>query len=206
VAAPEAWPEDGLSAAPALRRLSHEVVRPVLRLLWGLKVSGVEHIPERGPVIIAGNHVSNLDGPILAVAAEERRYVHGIGKQELFKVPVLGWYLRNTGSIPLDRRGDVRAMRAAIELVASGHCLLMFPEGTRSKDGRRGPAKAGVAFVAGQTGARVVPVRVTNTDHFPPRGPVEARFGEPLTYDGDPHDRAACRAFGERVLDRVFKL
>lgn len=206
MAAPESWPADGLENAPALRRAGHSLVRPLLRGLFGLKVSGQEHIPERGPVIIAANHVSNLDGPVLAVAAESRRFVRGLGKIELYRVPVLGWYLRNAGTIPLDRKGDVRAMRAAIDLLAAGGCLLMFPEGTRSKTGKRGPAKAGVGFVAAQAKAKVVPAHVINTEHFPPRGAVEARFGEPLTFDGDPHDRAACRKFGEDVLDRAFNL
>lgn len=132
--------------------------------------------------------------------------MRGIGKAELFQVPVLGWYLRNAGAIPLDRRGDVTAMRAARDLVAGGGCLLMFPEGTRSKDGKRGKARAGVGFLAGLTGAKVVPAHVLNTERFPPRGPVEVRFGEPLSFDGDPHDRKSCLDFGELVLDRAFKL
>jgi len=157
-------------------------------------------------VIISGNHVSNLDGPMIAAAAGKVRFVRGLGKAELFEVPVLGWFLRGTGNIRLDRRGDVGAMRAAIGVLAHGGSLVVFPEGTRSKDGKRGRAKAGVGFLAGSARAQVVPVHITNTDRLPPRAPVEVRFGEPLRYEGDPHDRQACLAFGEMVLDRVFKL
>lgn len=203
---PRRWPEDGPGTAPLLWRLSRGTVYPLSRALLRLRVSGLERVPASGPLILAANHVSNLDGPIIASSAGRVRYVRGIGKAELFDVPVLGAYLRGTGCIRLDRRGDVAAMRAAIDLIAGGGCLLMFPEGTRSKDGARGPAKAGTGFLAGETRAPVVPVRITNTDRLPPRGPVEVRFGEPLRYDGDPRDRAACLAFGEVVLDRVFKL
>lgn len=203
---PETWPDDGIGKAPWLRRASHGIVKPFGRIFLGLKISGLEHIPARGPLIIAANHVSNFDGPMVAVSADSVRYVRGIGKAELFDMPVLGWYLRNTGSIRLDRKGDVAAMRAALDLISGGGCLLMFPEGTRSKDGKRGKAKAGVAFLAGSTGAPVVPAHVLNTGHFPPKAPVEVRFGEPLRFAGDPHDRKSCLEFAESVLDRVFKL
>lgn len=210
MAAPERagppWPDDGIHQAAWLRRLSHALIWPTAKLLWGFKVSGLEHVPDRGPLIMAANHVSNMDGPLILVGADSRRYVLGIGKAELFRVPVLGWYLKKMGAIKLERAGDVGAMRAAIEHIGGGGCLLVFPEGTRSKDGKRGRAKAGVGFLAGSTGAQVVPVHVINTGAISPKGPVEVRFGEPLRYQGDPHDRAACLAFGELVLDRVFKL
>ena len=195
-----------MEIAPWLRTFSHAVVKPTARLFLGMTCKGLENVPERGPLLLAGNHVSNMDGPLVAVAADARRYVRGIGKASLFKIPILGWYLKNAGSVPLERTGDVAAMRWAIDLIARGGCLLVFPEGTRSKDGKRGPAKAGLGFLAASTGAPVVPVRVINTGFPPTKLPVEIRFGEPLRYGGDPGDRAACKAFGESVLDSVFKL
>lgn len=202
---PRAWPADGLDRAPAIRRVTQALVAAAARLL-GLRVSGLERIPERGPLLICGNHVSNLDGPVLMVAVGRRRFVRGLGKIELYRVPVLGWYLRRAGTIPLDRgRGDVGAMRAALDLLERGGCLAVFPEGTRSKTGLPGRARPGVSFLAARTGALVVPARILGTGRLAPGG-LEVRFGEPLRFSGDPGDRAQCQAFADRVLERVFNL
>ena len=169
-------------------------------------MSGLEHLPAGGPVILAGNHVSLLDGPLLALAASPRRYVRFLGKAELFRVPVLGWYLARSGSVPLDRRGDVVAMRAALEILRGGGCLALFPEGTRSRTGLPGRPRAGVGFLAGLGGAVVVPARILNTGAFPWGRPLEVRFGAGLSFAGDARDREQCLAFAQRVMERVFAL
>src|SRR5206468_1869693 len=150
--------------------------------------------------------VSLADGLLLAIAVGPMRYMRGVGKQELFSVPLLGWFLRNVGFVPLDRRGDVSATRWAIDAVKSGGCLEIFPEGTRSKDGRPGRPKAGVGFLAGHTRALVIPAHLVNTDKFPMPAAMEVRFGEGVRFDGDPADRKACLDFGQKVLDRIFAL
>lgn len=193
--------------APVLRRASNWLVLRLARAFWGLRVSGSEHIPRTGPLIVAGNHVSLADGPLVAVAVSPFRYMRFLGKAELFEIPLLGWYLRNTGSIPLDRqRGDVPAMRAALEILRRGGCLALFPEGTRSKTGSPGRPKGGVGFLAGQAGATVVPAHVINTGAFPWARPLEVRFGPGLKFVGDASAREECLAFAERVMERVFAL
>ncbi|MBI3551471.1 MAG: 1-acyl-sn-glycerol-3-phosphate acyltransferase [Elusimicrobia bacterium] len=192
--------------SPWLRKVSHWIVWTLARVVWRLKVSGLENVPREGPLILAGNHVSIADGPLMGMAAAPKRYMRGMGKQELFKVPLLGWWLRNTGQVPLDRSGDVSAMRWAIDLLRSGGCVGLLPEGTRSKDGKRGRPKAGVGFLAGQTGALVVPTRFINTDKFPKPVKLEVRFGPPLRFEGDPGDRKTCLEFAQKVMDRVFEL
>ena len=202
-----AEPESGeWRQAPWLRKVSHWTFLSVVGGVWGIKVSGIENLPQDGPVILAGNHVSVMDGPLIGVAAGPRRYMRGMGKQELFRIPVLGWWLRNTGQVPLERSGDVKAMRWAVDLLKSGGCLLLFPEGTRSKDGKPGRPKAGVGFLAGLTGAQVVPTRSVNTDRFPKPAGLEVRFGAPLRFEGDAGDRAQCLSFGQKVMDRIFAL
>jgi 1-acyl-sn-glycerol-3-phosphate acyltransferase len=205
VPAPD-WPADGLAQAPWLRRFSHSVVLSLFEGLWGLKVSGLENIPARGPVIVAANHVSNLDGPVLAVAVGEARFMRALAKIELFQVPVLGAFLRRTGSIPIDRRGDVKALRSALDLLERGGCLAVMPEGTRSKTGVPGRARAGLGFLAGQSGAVVVPAHILNTDRFWKFQPLEVRFGPPLRFEGDAADRGRCRIFAQDVLDRLLTL
>jgi 1-acyl-sn-glycerol-3-phosphate acyltransferase len=176
------------------------------RGIWRFKITGLEHVPAEGPVILAGNHVSNLDGPLLAMAAVPTRYLRGLGKKELFNIPVLAWFLRNNGYVPLDRSGDIGAMRWAVALLKSGGCMQIFPEGTRSKDGRPGSPKAGLGFMAGRTGAQVVPARVINTNRFLSLARLEVRFGPAMRFEGDPGDREACVAFGRAVMDRIFSL
>lgn len=203
--APE-WPADGLARAPWLRRFSQSAVLAVVEALWGLKVTGLEYIPARGPVIIAANHVSNLDGPVLALAVGEARFMHALGKIELFRVPVLGAFLRRTGTIPIDRRGDVKALRSALALLERGGCLAVMPEGTRSKTGVPGRARAGLGFLAGQTAAAVVPAHIVNTDRFWSFRPLEVRFGAPMRFEGDAADRQTCQTFAQDVLDRLLTL
>ncbi len=203
---PAAWAVDDLSAAPALRRGTQALVSLLVRA-FGLKVSGLEHVPERGPLLVAGNHVSNLDGPVLAVAIGPKRFLRGLGKIELYRVPVLGWYLKNAGTIPVERgKGDVGAMRAAIELLRGGGALGLFPEGTRSKTGKPGRPKAGVGFLAAMSGAPVLPARIVGTDRFPKTRPLEVRFGPPLRFSGEDRGRARCQEFAEQVMERVLKL
>jgi 1-acyl-sn-glycerol-3-phosphate acyltransferase len=187
-------------------RLFHRICGPILRLLRGILVSGLENVPREGTVIIAANHISLLDAPLLSLALEPRRPARFLAKQELFRIPLLGALLRAGGCIPVDRaRPDIAAVRRAMETLSAGGCLVLFPEGTRSKDGRPGSARGGVGLLACRTGAVVVPARVSATESFFARGPFSVRFGEPLRYEG-PEDRREYRGFADRVMDAVFKL
>jgi len=198
------WEED---ARPIMYRTAGPLGRWLMMTFWRLQVSGLEHIPARGAVIVACNHVANVDPPLVGWAALPVRSLRYLAKRELFRVPVLGWFLRNVGAIPLDRgRSDVAAVRAALEVLGRGRCLLVFPEGTRSKDGRPGRPRGGVGFLAGRSGAPVVPARVVNTDRLLTFRPLAVRFGAPLRFTGDPADRGQCQAFAELVMGRVFSL
>lgn len=192
---------------PLIRSAPEWLIRDLARVLWGLRVTGLENLPREGPLIVAGNHVSNLDGPLLAAAAASARTLRFLGKAELFRIPVMGWYLRRIGMIPLERRrGDVGAMRAALELLGRGGCLGFFPEGTRAKPDSPLPPKGGIGFLAGESGALVVPARIFNTAGFPWRRPLEVRFGPGLRFSGDRRRREDCLAFARQVMERVFAL
>lgn len=187
-------------------RLLQAAVRLLISGWWGLRARGLEHVPERGRVIVAVNHISLLDPPAAAATVFPRRYPLFVGKEELFRNPVTGWFLRATGTIPLDRaRGDVGALRAALSVLEAEGCIVVFPEGTRSRTGEPGRPKPGVSFLAHQSGAPVVPVRVRNTERVPPRAPIELRFGRPMRYDGD-GGKASYRTFAEAVMSEIFKL
>lgn len=187
-------------------RLSQGTCRAAARALRGLSVSGLERVPERGPVIVAANHVSLMDPPLVAIALYPRRLPHFMAKEELFRLPVFGSMIRGYGAIPLDRgRGDVGAIRRSLDVLEEGGCMVVFPEGTRSRDGRPGRPKAGVGLLARDGRAPVVPARVRGTDRLLSGGPFEVRFGDAIDFSGG-EDRGACQSFAEKVMDAVFKL
>lgn len=189
-----------------MRILSESVVGGVLSAIWGVKVTGLENIPLEGPVILSPNHASLVDPPLVAVAVAPRRRPFGVGKKELFEKPLLGWWLRATGSFPLDRQGDATsAMRAALEVLGKGGALFIYPEGTRVKPGEKRAPKAGVAFLSFRTGAPVVPVHVLGTAEFPRKFPLEVRIGAPLAPPLS-EDREAGLAYAKALMERIYSL
>jgi 1-acyl-sn-glycerol-3-phosphate acyltransferase len=160
----------------------------VFRLKYGLEVRGQEHVPKRGPFILASNHISFLDPPLLGVACPRR--VRFLARADLFSNPVLGPYLRCVGVMPL-RRGetDVAAMRAALSRLEQGEGVAIFPEGHRQDSGRLSAAKRGVGMLAVAAKAPIVPVLVRGThDALPPNAKslqhakIRVAFGPPIPY------------------------
>ena len=162
------------------------------RLLFRLKVSGVENIPLSGGVIIAANHFSYLDIPLLSYGLN--RPANFVGKKQLFTIPIVGTLLRLLGGIPIDREKiDRSALREIMKKLNSGNVVVIYPEGTRSHDGRLQPGKPGVGFIVRMSGKKVVPTAILGTDKAMPSGswfirphPVTIRFGEPLDFSENP--------------------
>lgn len=189
-----------------LRVLSEQIVRGVFSAVWGIKVTGLELVPPTGPLIVACNHVSNLDPLLMSVAISPVRRPFGLGKKELFDLPVVGAYLRATGSFPLDRTGDATsAMRAALEVLEKGGCVVIYPEGTRVRPGKTVTPKPGVSFLSARSKAPVLPIRVLGTAEFPRRFPLEARFG-PLLAPPPDEERSTGLAYAKAVMDRIYSL
>jgi 1-acyl-sn-glycerol-3-phosphate acyltransferase len=141
----------------------------LMRAWFGLRVRGAEHVPASGPALIVSNHQSILDPPVIGGAA--RRQIYFLAKAELFRIPVFGWLIRRLHARPVRREGsDTRALRTAAQLLEEGKALLIFPEGTRSLDGRLGEGKAGVGMLAVTSGAPVVPAYVSGTLEALPKG------------------------------------
>jgi len=158
------------------------------RLVFRVRVSGVENIPTSGGVIVAANHVSFLDIPLLAYSLI--RHANFIAKKELFTIPVLGTLLRLLGAIPIDREKiDRPAIREIIKKLNSGNVVVIYPEGTRSLNGKLQAGKPGVGFIVRLSGKKVVPAAIIGTDKAMPSGswflrpyPVTIRFGKPLDF------------------------
>jgi 1-acyl-sn-glycerol-3-phosphate acyltransferase len=167
-------------------------VRIGLAGLTRVRLEGaIDQIPRTGPVIVAANHSSNLDVPVLGSSLMPKlgRRLQWLGKKELFAWPVVGWIARNGGVHAVDRStADIDAFRLATRILEEGHALFVFPEGTRSRDGTLGDGRDGVAVLALRTGAPIVPVGVTGSyERWPrgqklphPGGRVTVRVGSPF--------------------------
>jgi 1-acyl-sn-glycerol-3-phosphate acyltransferase len=148
--------------------------RAVMRCLTRVTIEGAfDRIPRDGPLIIASNHLSNADGVILGAWLTPRlgRRIHWLGKREMLEWPVIGPMARAGSVHPVDRgAADVEAFRLAQRILDEGHVLVVFPEGTRSTTGGLQEAKDGLALLALRSGAPILPVGVSGTDRFWPRG------------------------------------
>ena len=159
--------------------------RVFTKALTRIHIEGaIDEIPRDGPVIIAANHASNLDAVVLGswLIPKIGRRFQWLGKKELFDWPVVGYLARHGGVHPVDRDGaDVEAYRLAKRILDEGHVLFVFPEGTRSPDGKLQEARDGVALLAQRTGAPIVPVGIGGSDRVWPRGQKLPRPGGRVT-------------------------
>lgn len=170
----------------------YQIVKPLavflMRTWFGLRVKGVEHIPSSGPALIVSNHQSILDPPLIGGAV--RRQIYFLAKAELFQIPLFGRLLRALHARPVRREGsDPGTLRTAALLLKQGKALLVFPEGTRSLDGRLGEGKPGVGMLAVRSRAPVVPAYVSGTFEalpkgaaWPRRSQVSVSFGPALHF------------------------
>ncbi|MBI3911373.1 MAG: 1-acyl-sn-glycerol-3-phosphate acyltransferase [Armatimonadetes bacterium] len=187
----------------------------LLILLGHRRVAGLRHVPRQGPVILAPNHISYLD-PV-AVGTGIRRRLAFMAKAEAFRVPIFGWLLRKLRAFPV-RRGaaDRAALKRALDLLAAGEALMIFPEGTRSLTGELQAPEIGVGMLAVRSGAPVVPVRVWGTDQMLPRGarflrpaPVRVAYGPPLRFSppaGGKPGREEYEAAARQIMAAIAAL
>ncbi len=142
---------------------SRFVLSGVLGACTGWEVRGREHVPMDGGLIVASNHISFFDPPLIGTAVV--RELHYLAKEELFRPPVFGSLIRFFNSIPI-RRGmaDLSGLSRAIDVLKHGHALIMFPEGSRMRDGRLHPARPGVGMLAVASNARILPCFISGSD------------------------------------------
>jgi len=165
----------------------------MLVLLSGarVKVSGLDNIPRSGPLIFASNHQGVAD--ILLLLAYLPRYFRFIIKKELFRIPFFGGYLRLAGYIPIDREvalSSYKTISSAAKDLDEEDCILIFPEGTRSKTGKVGPFKRGSMIMAVRSGANVVPIGISGSFNMMRKGsflinlvPITLNIGKPISFE-----------------------
>jgi 1-acyl-sn-glycerol-3-phosphate acyltransferase len=195
---------------------------PWLKLVFRPQVEGAENVPASGPAILASNHLSYADWLFMPLTLPRR--VTFVAKAEYFTTPGLkGWFQRKffsgAGQVPIDRSGATAAegaLASARQILAKGELFGIYPEGTRSHDGRLYRGKTGVARLALETGVPVIPVAVLGTDKVAPPGKKfgtftrpGVRFGKPLDfsrYEGMENDRYILRAITDEIMYEIMQL
>nr|WP_084693261.1 lysophospholipid acyltransferase family protein [Actinomadura atramentaria] len=188
------------------------VVAPVLRLIFRPRVEGLENVPHYGPLIVASNHLSFIDSFIIPLSLP--RPVTYVAKAEYFeggglKGRFVHWFLTTLGHVPIERgaqRAAMGALEQAVEILENGGAFAIYPEGTRSQDGRLYRGRTGVGWLVLASGARVLPVGLAGTERIQPIGSGRprvlaprptVRIGKPLEFD---HYRDLPPARARRVI------
>ncbi|MCX4662406.1 1-acyl-sn-glycerol-3-phosphate acyltransferase [Streptomyces sp. SID4919] len=202
--------------------LKHVLLGPLLRLLFRPRIEGLERVPETGAAIIAGNHLSFADHFLMPAIL--RRRITFLAKAEYFTGPGLrgrltAAFFRSAGQIPVDRSGKEAgqaAIREGLGVLSQGELLGIYPEGTRSHDGRLYKGKVGVAAMALKAGVPVIPCAMIGTFEAQPPGqvlprlhPVRIRFGAPLEfsrYEGLENEKAILRAVTDEIMYAILEL
>lgn len=191
--------------------------RPLAFLIWAyirifhrFRCYGPEKVPGRGPVIVVANHGSFIDPGLIAFNV--KRPLFYMAKAELFKNPVLAFLLKTINTFPVKRTGaDRAAMNHSMKLLNEGKGLCLFPEGTRTLDGKLGEFKSGAAYLAMVTGATIVPVALFGTYKAYRKGsknihfvPFKSVFADPITVEKvDAHDIEAIRNGSTHLTERI---
>jgi len=188
-------------------------------VLFRPKVKGLRHVPASGPVIIASNHLSFSDSIFMPLVVP--RKVTFLAKSEYFTSPGPKGLLKKLtfialGQVPVDRSGGRRSEAALItglKVLAEGKCLGIYPEGTRSPDGRLYKGRTGIARLAIESGAPIIPVAMFNTEKIQPTGTVvpkvmrvEMIFGEPMYFEGDSTDLQHLRDVTDKIMSTIQAL
>ncbi|MHC0429004.1 lysophospholipid acyltransferase family protein [Streptomyces sp. O3] len=202
--------------------LKYVLLGPLLRLLFRPRIEGLEHVPESGAAIIAGNHLSFSDHFLMPAVIKRR--ITFLAKAEYFTGPglkgrLVAAFFRSAGQIPVDRSGKdagQAAIREGLGVLSKGELLGIYPEGTRSHDGRLYKGKVGVAAMAVKAGVPVVPCAMIGTFEAQPPGQivptfkrVTIRFGQPLDFTrfaGMENEKAALRAVTDEIMYAILGL
>jgi len=196
--------------------ISRLIFKLILKTFFRFEVIGRQNIPEKGPFIMAANHVSYADPVILGVACNTGPIAF-IAKRELFDLPVTGAWFKAVGCIPLDRTSmSITALKMTLQRLRKGGAIGIFPEGRRSLDGELQKAEPGVGLIAIKSKAPVLPVYISGTDKALPIGrrmpvpcKIKARIGKAMNvteFDGSAAKRECYEKIGEQIMVAINRL
>lgn len=192
----------------AIYQLGHSIFKFVGSTFFSFRLVHPERMIDEGPVILAMNHQSFLDPPMAGITCERELYT--LARNTLFKNPILGKLLPMINVVPIDPKGgDSMALKLSVRILRQGDALLMFPEGTRSKDGQLQPAQPGIGLIIAKTLAPVVPMRIFGSYEAMPRtgkafqaSPITIVLGEPIYFTKA--DLQGGREVYQQLADRVM--
>jgi 1-acyl-sn-glycerol-3-phosphate acyltransferase len=182
--------------------------RFVFATYFRVRYIGAEHVPRTGGVILAANHASYLDPPVVGSGLD--RDINYLARQSLFRFPLMGRLLVSWNSVPVDRDGGgARGLKNILERLLGGAGIILFPEGTRSRDGKLQPAQAGIGLVVAKSDALVVPVHVFGSykawgrnQKIPLPKRITVRYGEPMRFE---KLRAEARECSKERLKAIYQ-
>lgn len=150
-----------------------------MKIAFSVKLEGKENIPKDINCIFASNHRTNADPPLISCGLKGKHSF--MAKEELFRNKLFGWLIRNLGAFPVSRgKGDMAVLDTAVERLENGYNLMIFPEGTRSKDGKVHRGHSGAAVIAARSGKPVIPVGVVFGEKLKFRTKITVKYGEPI--------------------------
>lgn len=192
----------------------YHLSRLLAEIFFRFRILHRERMIQSGPVILASNHQSYFDPPLVGNASD--RAIYFLARRSLLDVPVLGWLLPRLNVIPVDQEGvDRSALKGVIKVLKQGECALVFPEGSRTVDGELQPGQPGVGLIIARTLAPVVPVRIFGAHEALPRGggihlhPITVVVGEPIYFseaDLQPRDKNLYARLSQKVMDAIAAL
>lgn len=187
----------------------------VLRFNFKCMVFGRENAPSRGPFIFASNHASYLDPLILGTALPCFKWFYFLAKKDLFEKPLKAWYLKKIHALPLDRNGDIVAIKTVVKLLKSGKSLVLFPEGTRSKEVGLRSAKPGAGFIVAKSSVPVLPAYIEGSYECMPAGKESVKkggrinvfIGKPLYFENiDINGKDAYKKISDEIMLNIGRL
>ncbi|MGC9006354.1 MAG: lysophospholipid acyltransferase family protein [Sulfurihydrogenibium sp.] len=184
--------------------------KPFLKKLLKINAEGVENIPLEGGCILAANHRSHLDPPVINIISP--RPVIFLAKKELFEVPILGWIIKKAGAIPVKRDSrDAAVIKKSIQLLKDGYVIGIFPEGSRAKPGEFRKPQPGVGYLIEKAKVPVIPILIEGTDKILPvnskipklfKYNIDVKIGKPIRFEG----LTSYEHIAEKVMFEIKKL
>ena len=175
------------------------IVKGIFKVVFLFKSKGGENIPKEGAFLLCANHRAYRDPIYLASGC--KRQLTFMAKDSIFKVPVLGWLVKSFGAFPIKRgKGDAAAVMATLKILKRGGATLIFPEGTRIKDGRRIQVNSGIVRLAIQSNVPIVPAYV---------GKNHVKYGTPIYYTehtDDVHDADKMQTLADSLMETIYSL